>query len=169
MKNYPKEPVFKLDWPENDWDKAATELASGTIVRDWVEDGLRCIIMRGPASFNAYIGLPESHPLAGKDYDNIPVDCHGGLTFSQKGDGPFPVGYWWYGWDYTHLGDRSFYDLTMKDYPKFGELETAWTIKMIKENMWSTLYDFKKLIKLVEEIHFSPESIIPNSKLNKIL
>ena len=59
----------------------------------------------------AYIELPENHKYYGKDYNDIPIDCHGGLTYSS-GDGIiFPTsdehhrnGYW-IGWDYAHYTD----------------------------------------------------------------
>jgi len=38
--------------------------------------------------------------------------CHYGETFSDIGDGKIrPAGYWWYGWDYGHLHDVSFFDI----------------------------------------------------------
>ena len=86
----------------------------GTVYANWEEDGLRCLVMRGPVSLCAYIGVKSGHPLYGVDYPNIDgVDCHGGLTFSRAGGGegmPWPDGYWWIGWDYAHYGDRVFYD-----------------------------------------------------------
>lgn len=89
-----------------------SELESGTILSDYYNDSVRVLIMRGPNDLTCYLGITENHPLAGFDYDNLPIDCHGGLTFSGKGDGRFrPLGFYWYGWDYGHLGDKSFYDL----------------------------------------------------------
>lgn len=35
-------------------------------------------------------------------------DVHGGLTYSAMGDGTLrPAGYWWFGFDCSHLGDYS--------------------------------------------------------------
>ena len=122
----------------------------GEIVADWFDEGLRIIIMRGPVSFCAYIGIPEDHPLAGFDYDDIPVNAHGGLTFSESGVKYFPKGYYWYGWDYAHAGDRCYYEGIKLD--NSGEGNKDWTIQEIKEDSWDTIYDFKKLMKLVERI-----------------
>jgi hypothetical protein len=33
---------------------------------------------------NGYVIIPEGHPLHGKDYDDIDVAVHGGLTFSES-------------------------------------------------------------------------------------
>ena len=84
------------------------ELKSGTILYDEYDEGLRFIVMRGPPALCGYVGVPESHPLAGHSYDDLPVEAHGGLTFGQKGDGRWPEGYFWYGWDYAHSGDYCF-------------------------------------------------------------
>lgn len=119
------------------------------LVEDWFEEGLRVIIMRGPASFCTYIGIPESHPLAGFSYDDIPVSAHGGLTFARKGNGKWPKGFYWYGWDYAHLGDRCYIKGVGQ---KVGEEEKDWTIKEIKEDAWETICDFKRLARLVEKI-----------------
>jgi len=29
---------------------------------------------------NGYVAVPKEHPLYGKDYNNIDIDIHGGLT-----------------------------------------------------------------------------------------
>lgn len=151
MEEEKREPKYNLDFPEDEWEKAATDLESGTIVRDWYDEGLRIIIMRGPGSFNAYIGIPESHPLAGFDYDDIPIKVHGGLTFCGKGKGSYPTGFWWYGWDYSHAGDASFYRITSNSQWPY-ETGVEWTIKDIKEDIREVIWDFKELIKLAERI-----------------
>lgn len=123
------------------------EVESGTILHDSMEDdGIRFIIMRGPVGLCAYVGIPLDHPLTNIDYDNLPVECHGGLTFSGKGDS-FPKGRYWYGWDYAHCGDLSFYDL------KAGRRgDKAWTVAEVKADSWSALYSFGKLVKLAETV-----------------
>jgi len=56
---------------------------------------------------NGYIGLPKEHPWFNKHYDNIDVDIHGGLTYSNdhppKGE---PDGLWWTGFDTAHCYDN---------------------------------------------------------------
>jgi hypothetical protein len=52
-----------------------------TIIRenDW--------LARGVSDFgwgNGYVIIPEDHPMYGVHYDEIPVDVHGGLTFSES-------------------------------------------------------------------------------------
>jgi len=132
----------------------------GTIVADWFDEGLRIIIMRGPGSFCVYLGVPLEHPIAGFDYDSIPLDCHGGLTFSSDGQRKgrkldekipkWPEGFWWYGYDFAHLGDKLVFDVPgLSDY---GKEDRNWTIKEIKDDAWTAIYELKKLMKLAERI-----------------
>lgn len=65
------------------------------IVADWYEDGIRIVIMSLHSHFTAYVGMPLDHPISGKDYDDLPVSAHGGLTFSSAGSDKYlPVGYY---------------------------------------------------------------------------
>lgn len=34
---------------------------------------------------NGYVAVPKDHPFYGKDYDDVEVDVHGGLTFACPG------------------------------------------------------------------------------------
>lgn len=126
--------------------------AVGTIFMDRFDEGVRFMIMRGPSSLCAYVGIPLDHPLAGFDYDDLSIDCHCGLTYSEKGCGSFPEGYWWYGWDYTHAGDYStYYDLQ----PLAGlshKDSTKGLVKMVDDDSWTSIYNFKSLMKLAEKI-----------------
>lgn len=117
----------------------------GTIVADWLDDGIRVLVMRGPSSFTAYIGFLENHLLSGRDYDSIPIDCHGGLTFSSKGGDYWPKGFYWYGWDYAHYGDKVIYESS------FNRDGKDWTIGEVIKDSLSTIQDFIKLAKLTEE------------------
>lgn len=64
---------------------------------------------------NGYVLIPKSHPLHGKHYDDIDVDVHGGLTFSELVDDDMiehweeltdkDKGMWMVGFDTAHLGD----------------------------------------------------------------
>ena len=124
----------------------------GTIVHDIFDEGLRFIVMRGPFHWCGYVGIPVEHPLAGFSYDDLSfISAHGGLTFSRKGDkkGNWPKEFWWYGWDYGHLGDKSHFEKNI-DPPELGEKD--WTIQEVIDDSRDTLYEFKKLMKLAEKI-----------------
>lgn len=138
-------------------------MKSGEVIADWYEDGVRCLMLRGTASMTMYVGIPETHPLAGHSYDDLPIDCHGGLTFGAKGGGSDtfrPEGFFWYGWDYGHAGDMFLYDIDPKymaimnetTLPDWKKDDVKWTPAMVKKDSWSALYEFKRLVKLAEAI-----------------
>lgn len=49
---------------------------------------------------NGYVHLPPEHPFHGVDYDEIPVEVHGGLTYAENEKGAWVVGF-----DTSHHGD----------------------------------------------------------------
>lgn len=62
---------------------------------------------------NGYVIIPEGHPFYGKDYDDIDVNVHGGLTFSEFGYKldweeikPEDKRSWVVGFDTAHWGDN---------------------------------------------------------------
>ncbi len=82
------------------------EARAGIIDAEWKDEGDGYHSMTGTASGIlmsvpvAYVAIPESHPLAGKDYDELPEggpDVNGGLTFAQRNV---------FGWDYGHAYNR---------------------------------------------------------------
>lgn len=94
--------------------------------------------------FCGYIKIPKNHPwykvgikrkyytigmerFMHRNYDDIPLHVHGGLTFAElvternKNNylQPFSQGLW-VGWDYSHAGDRLYLpEDRMEDKPKF--------------------------------------------------
>jgi len=129
------------------------EKPSGTILHDEFDEGIRFIVMRGPCSLCAYVGVPIDHPLAGFNYEDLQVRAHGGLTFAGggKGDGKYrPKDFYWYGWDYGHSGDKAFY---YDDYPELlNPDDREWLIEDVIADSWETISDFKELAKLAEKI-----------------
>lgn len=65
---------------------------------------------------NGYVLIPKGHPMHGKHYDDIPVDVHGGLTFSQLVNDKMikeweleesDKGAWCVGFDTAHYQDNN--------------------------------------------------------------
>lgn len=86
----------------------------------------------------AYVELPKEHKWYGKYYDNIPIDCHGGLTYSSTQGIICPLnnpnhrdGYW-IGWDYAHYSDYVY-----NDFNDFGFAlgKKHWTTEEIFEDV----------------------------------
>jgi hypothetical protein len=67
----------------------------------------------------AYVTLPAEHPCVDKDYDDIYVHVHGGLTYKHGHV---------VGWDYAHAGDKYGEDM-------FGCDGHAWTTEEILEDV----------------------------------
>lgn len=71
--------VDKSRWGNGAWQSEPDKV-------QWVDaaTGLDCLIVRGPAgALCGYVGVPESHQLFEKGYDDADVSVHGGLTFSD--------------------------------------------------------------------------------------
>lgn len=81
-----------------------------TVVKQGIYGGYDYLVLFVNGShYCGYVKIPESHPLHGRPYDYIDVECHGGLTFGRVTDfdhirETITNGYW-IGWDYAHVGD----------------------------------------------------------------
>jgi hypothetical protein len=73
-----------------------------------------------------YIRIPPSHPWHNKDYNDIPADVHGGLTYTNVD----AEGNYWIGFDCAHLYDLQDKSLPYK-YPYTRE-EPMGTIKTLE-------------------------------------
>jgi len=61
----------------------------------------KCILM--PMGHRCgYVEIPKGHELHGKHYDDINIDCHGGLTFSDFLEDAYLIGF-----DCAHCDDES--------------------------------------------------------------
>lgn len=80
--------------------------------------GLPCLIVRNLiGALCGYVGVSSEHPTYGKNYGDVDVDVHGGLTFSSKclptedkAHGichvdPENDDVWWLGFDCGHAWD----------------------------------------------------------------
>lgn len=75
-----------------------------------------------------YVTVPEGHPCAAKDYDDLRVDVHGGLTYSHDRT---------FGFDCAHWDDAKDPALMSEEYRKvhediggvFGERGTIKTLE----------------------------------------
>jgi len=82
---------------------------------EWNHAGLNCMAIRHSRHFHwcGYVGLPPHHPDYGKDYDDVDVDVHGGLTYGEKCVGHVchqpltgePDELFWFGFDCAHWSD----------------------------------------------------------------
>lgn len=103
----------KSAWGYGDWQAEPDK-------KQWQDEstGYPCLIVRNHGgALCGYVGVPEGHPLHGKDYDDVNVDVHGGLTFAnscaEDGDESLDICHktagqdrvWWLGFDCAHYLD----------------------------------------------------------------
>jgi len=72
----------------------------------WKGINLKQVIKRGWG--NGYVAVPPMHPAYKMDYDTLmfPLEVHGGLTYSNFGDGVnAPENWWVFGFDTSHFQD----------------------------------------------------------------
>lgn len=82
--------------------------------------GFPCVVLFMPMGYRCgYVGLPKENKYYGKKYDNIPVECHGGLTYSEhRLFGQDDKDTWWIGFDCGHYCDGIDKDTFNKIYEK---------------------------------------------------
>lgn len=105
----------KKDWPRGEWDNEPDKA-------HWVDEstGLDCLIVRGSSgALCGYAGVPKGNSHFEKEYFEIDVEVHGGLTFADKcspGEdesvgvchpkvGAANEFVWWLGFDCAHAWD----------------------------------------------------------------
>lgn len=102
----------------------------------------------------AYVEIPKNHPFYGKTYmnmENLDLDVHGGITFSNSSLHDIIKDTWIIGWDYAHAFD---YSSIFADY--IGEPLRKWTTEEIYEEIEIAIID---LINMTEDetVHFKGE------------
>lgn len=108
--------IDKTEWGPGPWNTEPDKT-------QWVDEptGLDCLAVRNPHMGNwcGYVGLPPEHPWHGKTYDDLDIDVHGGLTYSEACDENAteehgichvpdpgrPDDVWWLGFDCGHAHD----------------------------------------------------------------
>jgi|SRR5580765_5055410 len=97
----------KTKWGKGEWDNEPDR-------KDFIHAGFSCFILRNhTGNWCGYVGLPNTHSSYGKDYGEVDVDVHGGLTYANKCAGNIchvpesgmPDDVWWLGFDTAHSGD----------------------------------------------------------------
>lgn len=110
--------VDKSSWGPGPWQGEPDKI-------HWIdpETDLDCLMHRGPGGhWCGYVAVTEGHPAFEKNYDDVDVDAHGGLTFASfcqknvtdESEGVChvpqpgrPDRVWWLGFDFAHYGDLS--------------------------------------------------------------
>ena len=89
----------------------------------------------------SYIILPQGHAYHGKKYDDVPLECHGGLTYSNSKILNHDNGGWVIGWDYAHLGDH----LSYKEVPSGIFAGHEWTVEELQSEMEEAIINLEQI------------------------
>lgn len=92
------------------------------IESDFIYKGLRCVVTFTPGGYRCgYVGVTPESRYYGKFYDDLEIECHGGLTYSDGGkDSTHPIesDLWWFGFDCGHYEDSNDIKLAKMYYPE---------------------------------------------------
>jgi hypothetical protein len=141
----------------SEWREVA-DAEMGHVFYDAFDDGIRVMVLRGPAALCAYLGIPKAHPLAGFGYEDIPLRVHGGLTYSGSDIKGAPSDFYWFGWDYAHSGDWCVYDDKYKT--TYKDDSHKWTVKEVVAEAKDAVWDFSKIVLLAERIALKDSGLL---------
>ena len=88
----------------------------------------------------AYINVINNKLLAMKDYNDIDISVHGGLTYSEDRlyiDNKELVKGWFIGWDYAHYNDYAGYEMNIQE--ELRSNGKKWTTEEIYEDVKSVI------------------------------
>lgn len=88
---------------------------------------------------NGYVAVPRDHPFFGKDYDDVDIEVHGGLTFAAPGSNiskdlpetevlegclyDLDEDWWVFGFDTCHYSD------SLENWPREAVIEETLNLK----------------------------------------
>ena len=111
--------------------------------------GYQFYIMNLGTHPTAYVEIPETSKLFGKDYFEIydmetDIDVHGGLTYSRDHLFGGEKHKWFIGWDYAHAGDYAGYSEKYPELSRLSIYDKKWTTEEIFEDVVSVIQQIKK-------------------------
>jgi hypothetical protein len=106
--------IDRSKWESGPWDKEPDRI-------EFEHAELPCLMLRQTSGhWCGYVAVPPGHLLYGKDYDDVDVDVHGGLTYSEQKKPALdkivpqdisleglPANVWWFGFDCAHYMDKT--------------------------------------------------------------
>lgn len=100
------------------------------------------VVNQGGSHPCAYVVLHKGHVFNGVEYDDIPVKCHGGLTYGSSSlegvkleDGEYVIG-----WDYAHWGDF------------IAGMDAVDSDKQVPPNKWTTEEIVNEVIEVCRQL-----------------
>lgn len=103
-----REMIPKSEWGPGPWQEEPDRL-------EFEYKGFHCLARRAEVSgaWCGYVAVPPGHPWFEKNYDEVEVYVHWGLTYAGHCNGPIchlpkpgePDNVWWLGFDCAHCDD----------------------------------------------------------------
>lgn len=123
--------------------------------KEWVytcRNGIefKCYIRRQPRAGHlcGYIHLTPDSDFYGYEYDDIPVDCHGGLTYGSEHDTEWVIGF-----DCGHLNDLQPFYTDMEYYGKTGTYRDMEFVKKECESICEQISTKSKSHKRISRLN----------------
>ena len=122
---------------------SAKRLNSPEMLTDGEYKGFHFYVLNLGTHPCAYVDVTETN-LNRKDYEDIDISCHGGLTYSEECLRTVDKKGWFIGWDYAHCSDFAGYELNMPVYMRTNG--KRWTTAEIVE-------ECKQVIDQITTVH----------------
>ena len=132
-------------------------MASPIVEERFEYKGFPCVVLFMPMGFrNGYVGLPKGHKYYKKEYEEIPMSCHCGLTYGDISlYGQEDKDTYWIGFDCGHCCDG--FDLEKLDEyygkSKENEIMRDYHLMINEEHEFRTFeYVKNECMKIVDQL-----------------
>ena len=129
--------------------------------KEWKAHGFNCRVLFVRQSHRCgYVGIPKGHIAYDKSDSDLPIDVHGGLTYSKIEED----GLNWFGFDCIHAGDKSASSLI----PSFNAKDHFWTLEEVVKETEDMAKQFAELTLgqiIAYKIQYEPEWFTHNIKI----
>lgn len=89
-----------------------------------------------------YVLLPKGHRYYGEFYNDIPIKCHYGLTYSESELLDLVKNNEWViGWDYAHIDDYISYDVMFVEADEYGH---KYTLDELRDDVYDVINQLVK-------------------------
>lgn len=133
------------------------------VLHTQTKDGYHIGIMSYGTHPCAYVSIPKDHPYYQKHYDDIDINCHGGLTFYcpasyiVRGEEKICMEWAegieeecsWIGWDYAHYDDYAGYYEMMPSLMFGGK---KWTTQEILAECYDVIEQLKAVANRIQDV-----------------
>lgn len=122
------------------------------VEKDFNYKGFRCkVVFQQLGHRCGYVEIPKGHELFEKDYEDIDVQVHGGLTYANHYVAPEgETENWWIGFDCAHYMDGRDYETAYKLYKDHPEVLSSLKYMEKVDKMFDTNVGEVRTMEYVE-------------------